>query len=178
MEAKAKSKICLVEIQQLRQRWLLAAFISISLFLCIGLSVQLLSNQPLIQDPDLQDSALIFVVFWLATWLLILSIKLVVKYNDNGIRFRYFPFILKEKTIFWSEIESLEICTYKPIKEFGGWGIRYGFGIKGRAFTVSGNTGIRLLKKNGKKLLFGTRKNVEIAEYFKLIGLEFIDNGK
>lgn len=178
MEVLNKSKISLIEVQQLRQKWLLAAFISISLILCIGLSVQLLSNQPLIQDPDLQSSALLFVVFWLALWLLILSVKLEIKYDNLGIQFRYFPFILKKKTIEWSEIESIEIGNYSPIREFGGWGIRYGFGIKGRAFTISGNKGIRIIKKNGKRLLFGTHKSLELAEYFRNIGLEFTENGK
>ncbi|MHC4338483.1 MAG: hypothetical protein ACYSTG_11155 [Planctomycetota bacterium] len=55
--------------------------------------------------------------------------------------------------------------TYKPIREYGGWGIRYSFrkGI-GRAYNMSGNKGVQLVFKNGKKLLIGSQKPDELAQ--------------
>ena len=46
----------------------------------------------------------------------------------------------------------------------GGWGIKFGlFGNKarGNAVNISGDIGIQLELKNGKKLLIGTQKEAE-----------------
>lgn len=51
---------------------------------------------------------------------------------------------------------------YRPIKEFGGWGMRTAFnGKNGKAYNVSGNVGIQLELKNGSKTLLGTQKGKE-----------------
>ncbi|MBK8703741.1 MAG: hypothetical protein IPN33_08970 [Saprospiraceae bacterium] len=54
------------------------------------------------------------------------------------------------------------VRQYKPIAEFGGWGLRYSMSGKGRALNVSGNMGLQLEFKDGKKLLIGTQKPKEI----------------
>ncbi|MGK0329715.1 MAG: hypothetical protein ACJAXF_003214, partial [Polaribacter sp.] len=54
--------------------------------------------------------------------------------------------------------------TYLPISEFGGWGLRGGFFFnkgKEKAVNISGNIGIQLILKSGKKLLIGTQKESE-----------------
>jgi hypothetical protein len=67
---------------------------------------------------------------------------------------------LKERVYNWEEIKSANIRTYKPLMEYGGWGIR-GFG-NNRALNISGNKGLQLEFKNGKKLLIGTEKSTEM----------------
>jgi hypothetical protein len=53
--------------------------------------------------------------------------------------------------------------VYRPILEYGGWGIRCGF--KGaRAYNVSGNKGVQLILQNGKRLLIGSQKPDELVE--------------
>jgi hypothetical protein len=84
--------------------------------------------------------------------------KLVTHVRSEGIFYRYPPFILKERKFDTKEIEKFEIRKYKPIKDYGGWGIRYGRGRAGRAITVSGNEGLQLYLKSGKKVLIGTQR--------------------
>jgi len=87
------------------------------------------------------------------------SLKLEVSIDQEGVHYRFFPLIIKNKLISTVEIQRFEIRKYKPIIEYGGWGVRRGFGRKWqRAYNVSGNIGLQLYLTNGKKVLFGTQK--------------------
>jgi len=88
--------------------------------------------------------------------------------DDEGIHYKMFPFHFKWQTIAWQEIHNLEIRTYRPLKEFGGWGLR--FGQSGKAYTISGKTGLQLQLKNGRKVLFGTQKADVMKSYLQEMG--------
>lgn len=90
------------------------------------------------------------------------SIKLRTRIDDEGVYYRMIPFHWNEKMIPWSEIDSVFVRQYSPIKEYGGWGIR--FGRNGTAFNIRGNKGLQIVKKNGKRILLGTDKPDEIAK--------------
>ncbi|MHC4187375.1 MAG: hypothetical protein ACYSRQ_04200 [Planctomycetota bacterium] len=62
------------------------------------------------------------------------------------------------------DLKECYIRTYRPIKEYGGWGIRYGFGESGKAYNVKGNQGLQLVFENGKRLLIGTQKPKRLLE--------------
>jgi hypothetical protein len=103
--------------------------------------------------------SLIIVIFII---LLMLSF-LYVRIEKEGIIVRFFPFHLKPKVYLWSDIESLEVRKYKPLREFGGWGIK---GTKSnKVFNISGDKGLQITFKSGKKLLIGTAEpqKLEIA---------------
>jgi hypothetical protein len=86
--------------------------------------------------------------------LLLMLSSLYVRIEKHGIIVRFFPFHIKPKVYLWADIESLEVRKYKPLREFGGWGIK---GTKNnRAFNVSGDMGLQITFKSGKKLLVGT----------------------
>ncbi len=55
---------------------------------------------------------------------------------------------MPEKTYF-------EKTTYRPLIDYGGWGIRYG--RKGTAYTVSGNQGIQIVFNTSRKLILGSQ---------------------
>ena len=82
----------------------------------------------------------------------------MVEVRNDGIYYRYPPFILKPRTYLKVEINAYKIRKYKPIMEYSGWGIRHGWGKSGSAFNVKGNIGLQLYLKNGKKVLFGTQR--------------------
>jgi hypothetical protein len=60
------------------------------------------------------------------------------------------------------------VRKYKPLAEFGGWGLR--FGVSGKAYNISGNKGLQLELTNNKKLLIGTQKPEELSEALNKIG--------
>ena len=95
---------------------------------------------------------------------MLFKLKLITRIRQEGIYYRFYPFHLKEKHIPTEEILSYEVRQYKPITEYGGWGIRNGGKKYGKAFNVSGNMGLQLYLKNGKKLLIGTGKPAEIGK--------------
>ena len=68
--------------------------------------------------------------------------------------YQFFPFHFKSHTIRIKDINSFKAMKYSPLKEYGGWGIRFGF--KGKAYNVSGNKGVKLFLTNGKNILFDT----------------------
>ena len=90
--------------------------------------------------------------------------KLSTRIDEEGIHYKFFPFQLKFKLLPWNEIKIANVRTYDAISEFGGWGLKGGVlwnKSKGRAINVSGDIGIQLQLKNGKKLLIGTQKKEE-----------------
>lgn len=96
--------------------------------------------------------------------LLFYFLKLETTIDAKGIHYRFFPF--KKNTIPWQEIESVYVREYSPIKEYGGWGIR--FGLSGKAYNVKGNKGIQVKLKSGKKILFGTQNESEVQNVINL----------
>jgi hypothetical protein len=97
--------------------------------------------------------------------LLFFSINLKTTITDKSISFKFFPFHIRRKIIYWKEIQNIRIIRYDGIKEFWGYGIRYMPG-KGWCYTISGDYGISVTLKNGKKLLIGTYKPKEISRIF------------
>lgn len=95
--------------------------------------------------------------------LLFVFLRLQTEADENEIRFRFLPFIFWWKRYAWEDIESIEVVRYNSLGEFLGWGIRYNF--KTWAFNVSGDQGIRIRLKSGKRLLLGTQKPAEFQEH-------------
>lgn len=97
--------------------------------------------------------------------LFLLSCKLQTRIDEKGVTYRFFPFQRKERDISWLDIENINVRTYKPIAEYGGWGYR--LGRKGKALNVRGNQGIQITFKNGDSLLLGTQKPTDAAMVIK-----------
>ena len=88
--------------------------------------------------------------------LMIYKMRLILEIRSDGIYFRYPPLSGKWKYIKMEDIERFEVIAYNPVFEYGGWGIKGS--SRNKAFNVSGNTGLRLYLKNGKKVLIGTQQ--------------------
>ena len=84
--------------------------------------------------------------------------------DKNGFAYQFFPIHLKYYKINFDEIESIESVIYRPIGDFGGWGIRFGF--KAKAYTTKGNKGVMINLKTGRKVLFGSQKSKELEKVF------------
>ncbi len=92
--------------------------------------------------------------------LVIFLFKLYTKIDEQGVHYKFFPFHLKLRTIAWQEISKAYVRRYDAISEYGGWGLKGGAfwrKSKGIAINVSGDIGIQLELKNGKKILIGTK---------------------
>ena len=88
--------------------------------------------------------------------------ELRLKVSAEGLHFQFFLFHFKSHIIKLDDIQKLKALEYSPLKEYGGWGIKYGF--KGRAYNVSGNKGVKVFLKNGNNIMFGSQKNKELEK--------------
>ena len=93
--------------------------------------------------------------------------ELRLKVNVEGLHYQFFPFHFKSHTIKLEDIESIKAMEYSPLKEYGGWGIKYGF--KGKAYNVSGNKGVKIYLKNGLNIMFGSQKHNDLAKALKQV---------
>ena len=144
------------EQQRFTQPWLIIV-LAIS-FLVV---VSLILKEYISEDSEMRAVEVVTTIAtFLAAILPIFFLKLKTRIDEKGIHYQFSPLHLKQRTIAWSELKSAETRKYDAISEFGGWGIKGGFlwkKSKGVAYNVSGDIGIQLEFKNGKKILIGTK---------------------
>ena len=87
-------------------------------------------------------------------------LRLSVRLDAEGLHIRFFPLVNRHIPL--DQITRWEARTYRPILEYGGWGIRCGW--KGMAYNVSGNQGVQLELANGKRILIGSQRAEELAK--------------
>jgi hypothetical protein len=76
--------------------------------------------------------------------------------DDRSLRFRFYPVHVNYRETALSEISAAEEVKYRPVMEYGGWGIRFRRNI--RAYTIRGNEGVMLTFADGRKILLGSQK--------------------
>ncbi|RKG82741.1 hypothetical protein D7W79_01695 [Corallococcus exercitus] len=155
------------ETQRFRARWLWALLLSAVLLpiLLTGtfLYIQLSTGQP-VGDRPLSDTALAAtfagaLVLGLLLVTFIASAKLVIRVERTVLSVRFFPFTQQRYPL--RDVVRWEVRDYRPMAEYGGWGIRWGRG--GRAYTVSGHRGVQLELRGGRKVLLGSQRPDELA---------------
>ena len=168
MNSSPQDPVYFREVQAFRQPWLWALLIVMTLAAVIlfgyGMIKQLVFGQPW-GDRPMSDTALaivgpLVILFTIGMTYLFVKLKLVVEVRDEGLYIRFFP--LSRQIMRYENIEESYVRTYKPLKEYGGWGIRYG--RKGKAYNVSGNQGVQLELSGGKKLLIGSQQPEKLAD--------------
>ena len=160
MPAEAQ-EVLFEEEQSFRQRWLWALMGATLVLLLVPL-VFVLSGAPVKAGSDPFSGVIglavgILVVVGVAV--LMYLMKLSVRVDTEGLHVRFFPFVKKDISL--EEIAHWEARTYRPLLEYGGWGIRCGW--NGMAYNVSGNQGVQLEFTNGKRLLIGSQRPEELA---------------
>jgi hypothetical protein len=95
---------------------------------------------------------------------LIFSIVMKTRINSAGVYCSFRPFEMKGKMMEWGDIEKVYVREYSALREFAGWGLKYGGTIYGWAYTVGGRYGLQLKLKDGSKLLLGTHKPERVKE--------------
>lgn len=164
------------EIQKIRQPWIYALLI-IVLGLWIWQFVQqILMGKPFGTNPAPDIMVILIGIIPLGAFWLIFSLKLETIITNNGIKYRMWPLIPRFREVTSGEIARWEVRKYNPIKDYGGWGIRYGWGKNGTAYNMSGNQGAYFELKNGKRFLIGTQKPEELrAAIRKMMAAEAVD---
>jgi hypothetical protein len=172
MNQKSDTEVIFREVQKFRQRslWILLLITDLLalIFFGCGIFTQLIVGRAWGSRP-MPDSALVIVG---ALIILLLSVityafyrmQLITEVRNDGLSIRFLP--LTTQLIPFEHIKTCEARTYHPIREYGGWGIRYG--RKGKAYNVSGNLGVQLELIPGKSLLIGSRRPEELAKAIQM----------
>jgi hypothetical protein len=156
------------EEQRFREWWImtLIAIICISIW---GTSInQLISDNPPQGREAMPIPLLIIflVLFGVGFPMFFVYARLESEVRQDGIYVRFFPFHLSFRKIAFSELQKAYARTYRPILEYGGWGIR-GIGRR-RAFNVSGNQGVQLEFTDGRRLLIGSQQAEQFESAIKI----------
>lgn len=161
------NKVLFKEEQQFRQWWWIVLILGTTIpamVMCVYALYQQVVRGIQVGDSPAPNGVMIlgFIFLCIMLWGYF-KLKLEVWIDADGIHYRFFPLIIKNKLISKEQIQRFEIRKYNPILDYGGWGVRRGFGRKWqRAYNVSGNMGLQLYLTDGKKVLFGTQRSQAI----------------
>lgn len=93
---------------------------------------------------------------------LMLVMKMQVDVRSDSIALKFSPFHITPRIFELSTIASAEAVTYRPMIDYGGWGLR-----KNRQgdyiYNVRGDRGVLLTFKDGKKLTIGSQRPDDLA---------------
>lgn len=163
-----KGSILFEEEQQFRQIWLwivnLISVIPAAIFMIYVMYQQLLLGQPVGNNP-MPNNVLIWfgpliILLMLGISLMLWKTKLHVIVDLEFLHIRFFPFFKRDIPL--NDILEWKAKVYHPLRDYGGWGIRWGF--KGKAYNISGNRGVQLVLIKNKKLLIGSQKPDALAQ--------------
>ena len=98
--------------------------------------------------------------------LLFFSFRLETIITTESVSVRFFPFHIKPVVITKQQIKNAFVREYKPIREYGGWGLKGS--SKNKAYNVSGNVGLQLILKDEAKVLIGTNNHDELEKAMEL----------
>ena len=150
-------------------------WVFMNLLFAYGFYLQIILKIPF-GDKPMPDFGLILVglfvfVITSALFYLFIKSKLEIIVALDGLYYRYIPFFSKFRKIEILQINFAESRLYRPLRDFGGWGIRYNMRTKTSCYNVRGNMGVYLELNNGKKVLLGSQKPHELVNAIhKIIG--------
>jgi hypothetical protein len=138
------------------RHWYFWAFLVFLILMIWSMAIyQLLLGIPIGDNPasDL-ELIVIFILAGVIFPVFLLLTKLEVEVRPDGLFVRFLPLHLRFKKIPLDEVIDVRSVTFSPLRDFGGWGIRYG--DQEKAYTINGRRGVRLTYKDGRGLLIGS----------------------
>lgn len=158
---KATYPVLFREVQRFRDVWWVMALVfgvaALQWYIFLG---QIVGGAPIGNRPA--SNGVVLLVWLLAGVglpVLFLLLRLEVEVSPNAVTIRFAPLFIR--VIDQREIAGVEPVTYRPLGEFGGWGVR---GWGGRvAYNVRGDQGVELTLTDGRRVLIGSRRAAELA---------------
>lgn len=149
------------EVQRIRHWWLWLILLLVAGLAWWSFIEQIVRGQPFGDHPGPDWMVwLVTAICGVVVPVVFLVARLETTVDKAGLRLRYVPF--RNRLIAHAQILTHEVVDYRPIREWGGWGIRYGF-RRGWAYTAHGSRGVQLELAGGKRLLVGSQDPEALA---------------
>lgn len=106
----------------------------------------------------------------------ILALGVLIEAVLGGLRVRLFADRIEvalgrvgwiRKSVAYERVAWIEAVTYRPLRDFGGWGVR-GFGPK-QAWTARGNRAVVMHLTDGAQLYVGAEHPERLAERMRAV---------
>ena len=160
MNQESQSFAAFREEQKFQQVWVWFIVLGLAVLVWYSTIQQIILRRPFGSRPA-PDTLLI--IFWLLFGIglpaLLLYARLITEVRNDGIYIRFVPFHFSFHKIAFEELKSFEVRKYNALREYGGWGIRYG--PQGKAYNVGGNRGMQLELVDRKRILIGSQRPEE-----------------
>jgi len=158
---QSESGVLFSEEQRFGQWWVWVLVFAVAVVEWLGFIIQIILGRPFGNNPapDWVVWLLLILVGILLPWFF-LSCRLTTKVRIDRIEVRFRPF--RARVIPMREVKSYAVREYRPIAEYGGWGIRWS-AKHGMAYNVSGNRGVQLVLTDEKRVLIGSKRPEELA---------------
>ena len=130
---------------------------------------QILFGRPVGDNPAPDWLAWVLtIVFGLGFPLFAVTVRMVTEVRPGELSVRLYPF--RPAVIALTQVASAEWREYSPMREYGGWGIRVGR-HSGKAYNASGNQGVQLVLKDGRRVLIGTQSPEQLLSALRTAGV-------
>ncbi|WP_299825342.1 DUF6141 family protein [uncultured Pontibacter sp.] len=155
------------EQQRFKQFWLWVVILGTTAIFWAGFIYQVLlggafGNRP-VADVQL---AILFALIGVGMPWFFYKMKLTTEVRQGELQVRFWPFHARPVTIPLHLVRDYEKITYNAIRDYGGWGIRWG--TKGKAYNVSGGEGVQLHFYDRDPLLIGSQNAIALYNAIKL----------
>jgi hypothetical protein len=94
------------------------------------------------------------------------AVQLRTRVKDEALQVGLWPF--GGTTISLQEIDSVEIVDYRPLRDFGGWGVRYG--SKGKIYSAQGSKAVKVSGRKLEPIFIGSQRPQELAAALEFRG--------
>lgn len=163
----SESTVLFREVQRFDQWWLWLLVLVATSMVWYGAIQQLILGKAFGDNPTSDiGMSILLILFGILLPLFMYSLKLRTEVRQDGLYVRFYPFHLSFRHYPYTNINIYRVRKYSPIREYGGWGIRYG--RKGMAYNVRGNRGVELEFNDGKSLLIGSQEPEELERYIHI----------
>jgi hypothetical protein len=107
---------------------------------------------------------------WLSVLVLLASpaiivvalLRMTTEVTPSEVRVWFGWFPTYRRVVLITAIQRLEVVRYRPMVDYGGWGIRTGRDGE-RALNARGDRGVRLFLSDGSRLLIGSQRPEALA---------------
>lgn len=154
------------EIQRPKQWWVWVIVAGVAALMWWTFIQQIVFGRPFGSDPAPDWAVwLLWVFIGLGLPCLFVFMGLVVEVTSDRIIIRFRP--LRTRVIPLTEVLEHQVRKYKPVKEYGGWGIK-GWSTNKVAYNMSGDEGVELTLSDGRRVMLGSQRATELAQAIEM----------